>query len=73
MNRITVLALAIVTILVLGVGTVLAAPPSSPQMRAMHEQMPSELQAECDAMHAEMGAMHSQMGAGPGWMHGQRR
>jgi hypothetical protein len=28
----------------------------SPAMRRMHEQMPADLQQQCDAMHATMGA-----------------
>jgi hypothetical protein len=88
--RVTVLAVAIVAVLTLGIGAAVAMPPAgsgwapdqmhgSQQMRAMHAQMPADLQAECDTMHAQMseqmGSMHGQSGMSPmhGWMGGDRR
>jgi hypothetical protein len=83
-TRLTALAVAIGTVLALGVSAALAAPSGSgwvspdqmhgsEQMRAMHAQMPAELQAECDAGHAQMGATMGQMHGqgGMGRMHGQ--
>ena len=74
-RRLAVLAVLIVAVLALGVGAVLAAPQrgggdaawhdrmhASEDMRAMHEQMPDEAQADCDRMHAQMQAMHGRGG-----------
>jgi hypothetical protein len=81
-TRVTTLAVAIVTVLALGVGAALAAPRdggawtshdamhSSGPMRAMHAEMPGDAQADCDALHAQMsaqvGSMMGQMHAGGG-------
>lgn len=77
-TQLTALAAAIVTVLTLGVGAALAAPPdpgsqmrqdtmhTSEPMRAMHDQMPADMQADCDAMHAQM---PSGMGSHMGQMH----
>jgi hypothetical protein len=74
-RRLAVLAVLIVAVLALGVGAVLAAPQrdggnadwhdrmhASEDMRAMHEQMPDEAQADCDRMHVQMEAMHGRGG-----------
>jgi hypothetical protein len=83
-TQVTALAVAIVAVLTLGVGAAVAMPRAgsdwgpdqmhgSQQMRAMHAQMPADLQAQCDAMHAQMssqmGSMHGQ--GGMGQMHGR--
>jgi hypothetical protein len=73
-RRLAVLAALIVAVLALGAGAVLAAAPrdggnaaghdrmhASEDMRAMHEQMPDDAQADCDRMHAQMRGMHAQM------------
>jgi hypothetical protein len=39
----------------------------SPQMRVMHEQMPEDLQARCDALHEQMVASGYAGMMGPGW------
>jgi hypothetical protein len=89
-TRVTALAVAIVAVLTLGIGAAVAMPHASggwgpdqmhgsQQMRAMHAQMPADLQGECDAMHAQMSAqmdsMHGQSGMGTthGRMGGERR
>lgn len=83
-TRLTALAIAIFSVLTLGVGAALAVPHggiggwmpheempheamhASASMRAVHEQMPADLQAECDVMHAQMS---SGMGSPMGQMH----
>ena len=74
-RRLAILAVLIVAVLALGVGAVLAAPQrddanagwhdrmhASEDMRAMHERMPDEAQADCDRMHAQMRGMHARGG-----------
>jgi hypothetical protein len=78
--RMTALAIAMAAVLLLGIGAAFAMPRTggswgpdqthgAQQMRAMHAQMPADMQGECDAMHAQtsaqMGAMHGQSGMGP--------
>ena len=74
--RITLIVAVVSVLLLVGVGAVLAATPvwsdeagwawhdemhASEQMRAMHEQMPAQQQAECDRMHAQMRATERHM------------
>lgn len=80
--RIALIVAVVSVVLVVGVGAVLTAAPvwsdeagwgwhdemhASEEMRAVHEQMPAQQQAECDRMHAQMRAtdrhMDTMMGA----------
>ncbi len=50
--------------------SVMDAMHDSPQMRAMHQEMPAEWQARCDAMHEQIQQRVGSSELGPGMMGG---